>query len=295
MCKTIESKSLPVTVILGVLNEEKNIEEAIRSVAWAHKIYVVDSQSKDRTCELARGLGAEVVQFEYDGGWPKKRNWALQNLTFETDWVLILDGDERVDTELRQEIMQAIKHEDIHGYYIRWKFVFLGKWMRHCWSHGWMMRLFRVGKAEYENLGLAGEGGWDAEVHENIVLKDGKSAKLNSWLTHDSNEDLAFWIRKQNDFSTWNATRRIQQLQQPLPSFRSLFSSDPVVKRKFLKSVFIRLPGRVWATFVWLYFFKLGFLDGWAGYYFCRLRAIHEFNISAKVYESRLKDTDEVG
>lgn len=279
---------LPITVILGVLNEEKNIEEAIRSVTWATKVYVVDSHSTDRTCEISTELGAEVVQFDYDGGWPKKRNWALQNLPIETPWVLILDGDERVDNDLLQEIKQAIQHEDIAGYYMRWKFIFLGRWMKHCWAHGWMMRLFRHGKAEYEDLGLAGEGGWDAEVHENIVLKEGKASKLKSWLTHDSNEDLAYWIRKQNEFSTWNAARRIQQLKQPLPSFGSLFSSDPTVKRKFLKSVFIRLPGRSFAMFVWLYFFKLGFLDGKEGFYFCRLRAIHEFNISAKVFEARL-------
>jgi len=285
---TVESKkgnSCKVTVLIAVRNEEKNIEAAIRSAHWATKIFVIDSFSTDRTCEIAKSLGATVVQFSYDGGWPKKRNWALQNLPIETEWVLVLDADERVNDELKHEILRSISTTDANGFYMRWKFVFLGRWMRHCWSHGWMLRLFRHGTAEYENLGLSNEGGWDAEVHENLVLSEGNARKLTSWLTHESNENLSFWIRKQNDFSTWNAARRVRQLGEPIPPFASLFSTDPRTKRKWLKSVFIRLPGRSLAIFVWLYIVKMGFLDGAEGYYFCRLRAIHEFNISAKVFE----------
>jgi hypothetical protein len=210
-------------------------------------------------------------------------------LPIRNEWVLILDGDERVDDELFSEISSAVKNSEINGYYMRWRFIFLGRWMKHCWRHGWMLRLFRHGCAEYEDLGLRDEGGWDAEVHENIVLNSGKAGRLRSWLTHDTQYDLSYWIRKQNEFSSWNAARRIQQLNEPLPPLRGLFSSDPGVKRKLLKALFIRMPCRSWLMFVWLYIVKLGFLDGRAGYYFCRLRAIHEFHISAKVFESRIR------
>jgi len=147
-----------------------------------------------------------------------------------------------------------------------------------------MLRLFRKGKGEYEDLGMRGQGGWDNEVHENIIV-DGRSGRLHALLLHKTNEDLSFWIRKQNEFSTWNAIRRIQQLRQPMPSLFSLFSGDPLMQRKLLKACFIRLPLRPLVMFLWLYVFKLGVLDGRAGFYFCMLRAIHEFNVAAKVFE----------
>lgn len=259
------------------------------------QIFVIDSHSTDRTCEIAGEYGVEVVQFNYSGNWPKKRNWALQSLPIRNDWVLILDGDERVDDQLFEEISIAVQRNDIQGYYMRWKFIFLGRWMKHCWQHGWMLRLFRHGTAEYEDLGLRGQGGWDAEVHENIVLHSGRSERLRNWLIHDTRQDLSYWIRKQNEFSSWNAARRIQQLREPIPSIHNLFSRDPHLQRKWLKAVYIRLPFRPLFMFVWLYFFKLGILDGWEGYYFCRLRAIHEFNIAVKVFETTITNlADEI-
>ena len=174
----IEQKQvIPLTVIVPVRNEEKNIADCLETIAWADQIFVVDSQSEDRTEEIAKAHGAEVVQFHYKGGWPKKKNWAIRNLPIRNEWFLILDADERIDHELRAEIEDVIRRDDIDGYYLRWKFIFLGRWMKHCWRHGWMLRLVRTGKGEYEDLGMRGEGGWDNEVHENIVIEGG-TAKI---------------------------------------------------------------------------------------------------------------------
>src|SRR5262249_14972048 len=153
-----------VSVIVPTRNEEKNIDECLRSLAWANEIFVVDSHSSDATAKKAEALGAQVVQFEYGGGWPKKKNWAIQNLPIRSDWVLIVDADERVTPELRDEVKSAILDPTISGYYVRWKFIFLGRWMRHSWSHGWMLRLFRRGQGRYEDLQMRDEGGWDNEV-----------------------------------------------------------------------------------------------------------------------------------
>lgn len=154
-----------------------------------------------------------------------------------------------------------------------------------------MLRLFRKGKGEYEDLGMRGQGGWDNEVHENIVL-EGTCGRLCAPLLHETNEDLSFWIRKQNEFSTWNAIRRMEQLRQPKPSLLSFFSGDPLKQRKLLKAWFIRLPFRPLVMFLWLYVFKLGILDGRSGFYFCMLRAIHELNIAAKVYELKIQKSE---
>lgn len=116
----------------------------------------------------------------------------------------------------------------------------------------------------------------------------GKTARLDAWLIHESNESLSYWIRKQNEFSDWNAARRLTQLLEPVPPLTSLLSDDPLQKRRFLKALYLRLPCKPFLMFLYLYVLRLGILDGTAGYYFCRLRAIHEFNIQAKITESRL-------
>lgn len=286
------AEKCPIAILIAVRNEEKNIAEAIESVRFAKEVFVVDSHSQDKTCELAEALGAQVFQFDYDGKWPKKRNWGLQNLPITCEWVLILDADERVTPELQASIEAAVKRDDINGFYTRWKFMFLGRWMKHSWSHGWMLRMVRHGKGEYEDLGMTSQGGWDNEVHENVVV-EGKCEQLDGYLLHESNEDLEFWIRKQNEFSTWNAVRRGRQVAEGFPPFSSLFSGDPVKKRKWLKALFLRLPCKPTIIFLWLYFVKFGFLDGKAGFYFCRLRAMHELNVQAKVFE--LKATERAG
>ena len=277
---------IPITVLIATKNEERNISDCLRSVQFADQILVIDSHSTDRTREISQEAGAEVHEFNYQGGWPKKRNWALETLDLHNEWILILDADERVSPSLRHEIDAAIKATDVDGYYTQWKFIFLNKWMRHSWSHGWMLRLFRKGKAQYEDLGMRTQGGWDAEVHENIV-SDGICRRLINPLDHESNQDLSFWIGKQNEFSDWNAARRLTQLKLPLPPISAFFSTDPVKRRKLLKALLIRLPGKPLLMFFFLFVIKKGFLDGIEGYYFCKLRAMHEFNIGVKVFESR--------
>lgn len=281
------SEKISVTVIVPTRNEALNIAGCLESLFWADQIFVVDSHSTDATCEIAIQYGAAVVQFEYDGGWPKKKNWAIQNLPIRNPWFLIVDADERVSCELREEISRAIVREDIDGYYVRWKFIFLGRWMKHCWRHGWMLRLVRTGKGEYEDLGMRGEGGWDNEVHENLLVQ-GCTAKLVNWLDHNSNQSLSYWIRKQNEFSDWNAIRRLRQLKDPMPPFTALLWGDLLDRRKWLKAFFLRLPMKPLVVFMYLYILSGGIFDGKAGFYFCMLRAFHELTISAKIFEINL-------
>lgn len=147
-----------------------------------------------------------------------------------------------------------------------------------------MVRLFRKGSGEYEDLGMRGQGGWDTEIHENLVVS-GRTRCLRAWLLHESRQDLAYWIQKQNVFSDWNAARRLGQLEEPIPPLADLVCLDPLRRRKWLKALFIRLPAKPILLFMYLYVVKLGFLDGRAGLYFCALRAAHELNTVAKLYE----------
>lgn len=281
---------VPLTVIIPAKNEARNIRECLSSVWWADQIYVVDSHSEDGTAEIARNTcsGVNVVQFDYHGGWPKKKNWAIRNLSIRNRWILILDADEKVSDELAKEIADVVRSSNHDGYYIRWEFKFLGRRMTHCWNHGWMLRLVRYGKGEYEDLGMRSEGGWDNEVHENIVVQ-GKTSRLESPIIHESNDGLSSWIAKQNQYSDWNAVRRGQQANERFPGWRNLLTDDPLLRRRFLKAVYLRLPFKPMMIFLYLFIFRMGFLDGREGFYFCALRAAHELNISAKMYELGLR------
>ena len=117
-------------------------------------------------------------------------------------------------------------------------------------------QIYQLGKGEYEDLGMRNQGGWDNEVHENILV-DGKTDRLQNMLIHDSNQSLSFWIQKQNEFSTWNAERRIQQLEEPIPPISHLFNRDPLAKRKFLKALYLRIPFKPAILFLYLYFLLL--------------------------------------
>jgi glycosyltransferase involved in cell wall biosynthesis len=131
-----------LSVVIPTLNEEKNLPEALRSVAWADQVIVVDSGSTDRTVCLAKEAGAEVIQFEYPGYGPKKKNWALKNLHFKHSWVFLLDADERVTPELRREIEARLIGGGADGYLVDREFVFMGRSLQ-CFRPNWMMRLFK--------------------------------------------------------------------------------------------------------------------------------------------------------
>src|ERR1700732_694790 len=90
----VSAGKLPVSVIIPVRNEAKNLPRCLQALRDVGEVYVIDSQSTDDTVEIARSHGAQVVQFHYQGGWPKKRQWALNTLPIAYDWVLLLDADE---------------------------------------------------------------------------------------------------------------------------------------------------------------------------------------------------------
>jgi len=99
---------VPVSVIIPVRNEARNLPRCLESIRGFGEVYVIDSQSSDATVEIARQSGAKVVQFHYQGGWPKKRQWAMDTQPFAYDWILLLDADEVMTPELEAEIRAAL-------------------------------------------------------------------------------------------------------------------------------------------------------------------------------------------
>ncbi len=288
---------LPISVIIPVKNEEQNIAACIESVSWAGEVWVVDSASNDRTIEIAGRYTDRIVQFEYTGTYPRKKNWALANLRFANEWVLILDADERVTPELAVEIRERLAHPvDVDGYYINRKLIFLGRWIRHCgWYPSWNMRLFkhrlgRYEKLETEDLPNAG----DVEVHEHIVL-EGKPAYLKNDLLHEDFKSIYHFVDRHNRYSNWEARVYYNLLRgvEGSTTIGASFFGSPLERKRFIKRLWVRLPARPLLRFLWMYVLRLGFLDGRAGFIFCTMMSMHEAVISAKLFEHRLKERDE--
>jgi len=148
--RTRTPAKLAVSVIVAARNEEQNLPRCLEALRDAGEVYVIDSQSSDATPEIARNFGAKVVQFHYRGGWPKKRQWAIETLPLAYDWILLVDADEALTPELREEIRRAIENPNLDGYYISLRMYFLGRLLRHGGAGFWKLSLFRRGKGGYE-------------------------------------------------------------------------------------------------------------------------------------------------
>ena len=278
--------SLPVSVIIPVRNEAQNLSRCLASLRGVGEIYVVDSGSTDETAEIARAFGAKVVQFHYHGGWPKKRQWAMDTLPLAYDWIFLLDADEVLTPELAEEIRQAIRDRTCDGYYIALGMHFLGRMLRHSGARFYKLSLFRRGRGRFEcRLKEQDASMCDIEVHEHVVV-DGQTAKLRNALVHDNAKSLSSYIRKHDEYSTWEARVWMDGSCRDLPP--SLFGSD-AQRRRWLKRNYMGLPGSPLLFFVYKYFFRLGFLDGVPGLIYCGFQGIQLFHIKAKIYELRME------
>ncbi|WP_069790399.1 glycosyltransferase family 2 protein [Cyanobacterium sp. IPPAS B-1200] len=284
----VEQKKIPVSVLIPAKNEEKNIQACMDSVADADEVFLVDSQSSDRTVAIAEEKGAKVVQFHYNGKSPKKKNWSLENLPFKNDWVLIVDCDERITPELWAEIAEKIKDDTYQGYYLNRKVFFLGKWIRHGGKYpDWNLRLFRHKLGRYENLNTEEiKNTGDNEVHEHVIL-DGKTGYLDNDMLHIDFRDIYEWLARHNRYSNWEARVYYNFLtgQNDDGTIGANLFGDAVQRKRFLKKIWVRLPFKPLLRFILFYIIRLGFLDGKAGYIYGRLLSQYEYQIGVKLYE----------
>jgi glycosyltransferase involved in cell wall biosynthesis len=282
---TMRTETVPLTVVVFTLNEEKNLPDALASVRWADTVFVVDSHSSDRTADIAVAAGAKVVQFDYTGRGPKKMEWSLRNLPFDHEWIFLLDADERVTPELRAEIVEAIKAGHADGYCVDREFHFLGREVR-CFRPNWNLRLFKHRLGRFEDLGLNDlPGTGDIEVHEHVVLS-GRMGFLRNPLLHDDDRGLTPWLTRHNRYATWEAHLYRRFRQEPIGvGPLGFLRLDALRRKRVLRRVWVRLPGRPLLRFLIWYIARRGFLDGVPGLYFCLLMAFYELTISAKLYE----------
>ncbi|HMK13829.1 MAG TPA: glycosyltransferase family 2 protein [Burkholderiales bacterium] len=224
---------MTVSVIIITKNEEQNIRACLESVVWADEIIVVDSGSSDNTVGICKNLGAQVHVMDWPGYGPQK-NRALNLAT--GDWVLSLDADERVSSELRSEIQSAVSNPgQAAAFLIPRSSSYCGRIMRHSgWWPDYVTRLFKRGHARFS----------DDLVHEHLVV-EGKTAKLNQPLLHEAFRDLEQVLQKLNGYSSAGAS---------------------MLKQRGRKVTLASAIGHGLWTFIRTYFLRAGFLDGREGF-----------------------------
>jgi glycosyltransferase involved in cell wall biosynthesis len=278
------SDAIAVTVVIPTRNEARHLARCLEAIRCFSEVYVVDSQSTDSTVEIARAFSAEVVQFHYHGGWPKKRQWALDSLSFRNDWVLLLDADEVLTPDLANEIREAIRDPDLMGYRVFLRLNFLGRELRFGGNGFWKLSLFRRGKGHFEcRLRDQDQSMSDIEVHEHVIV-DGRVGTLRHVLPHHNVESLDRYLTKHNEYSNWEAKVLLQETEQRDALPPTLFGNQ-AQRRRWLKKRFLRLPGSPLFFFLYKYILRLGFLDGVPGLIYCALQSTHFFHIKAKMYE----------
>ena len=276
---------IPLSVLIPAKNEARNLPRCLAALkGWAGEVVVVDSQSADKTVEIAESFGARVVQFQYRGGWPKKRQWALDTLPWRYDWVLLLDADEIPTEPLKQEIAAAIAKPEQDGCYIRLEMVFLGRQLRFGDTALWKLCLIRVGRGRFEKRLEAQEQSMgDMEVHEHVLV-DGRTARLGCAMRHENLNSLDRYIQKHNEYSNWEAKVWLQGTASGLPAS---LTGTQAQRRRWLKQKLLMLPGSPMLFFLYKYVLRLGFLDGRAGLVHAVFNGIQFFHVKAKMYETR--------
>jgi len=273
---------MTISIFIQTLNEENNLPSLLESVAWADDIVVLDSLSTDRTQEISEAADARWFARPYDGR-GNHQNWAMENIDFKHQWVFYLDADERMTPELRSEIEtiandwnsgKRTKDTDPVAYYCGRKNIFKGKWLKHAMPPSNIMRFFQPPHIRFAR---------DANP---VPTVDGQIGYLKEHFIHyNFSKGLREWIERHNRYSTYEANETVKALKDNPVKPANLFSKDRNTRRLELKNISFRMPCRPLLKFLYMYILNRGFLDGRAGWTYCRLQAMYEYMIVLKVRE----------
>ena len=272
--------NLPITVIVSVKNEALNLPSCLEKLERFDQIIVVDSGSTDDTIAIATALGAEVLQFNWNGKFPKKRNWALQNAKINHEWVLFLDADELVTEAFVNEVETKTLSSKFNGYTIQFENYFMEKKLRYGYGFS-KSALFKKSKGVYEKIEEDLWSHLDMEVHEHPII-EGEKGIINAKVIHKDFKTLDHYIAKHNAYSSWEAQRYLQLKK----SKNNVLTLNQKIKYGLLTTGLLPL-----IYFVGVYFLKFGFLDGKEGFYLARFKSHYFFQIQTKVEALKIKDT----
>lgn len=274
---------IDLTAIILTYNEERNISECIKSLkSISKRIIVVDSFSTDKTVEIAKKMGAEIVFKEYVNI-SDKLNFGLTETNIETKWIIRLDADERITADGAKEIIKLCNDNDltdINGIILRFEVKFMGKRMRY--GGIYPFKKLALFKKKYYALEMR-------EQDEHIYLKTGRTVTMKNDLLHENFQSVHEWVNKHNNYASGEVKDYINRLK----SGKSLHLNSTSRFKRFMKyKVYYKLPlgFRPFLYFIYRYFFKLGFLDGKVGFIYAFLQAYwYRFLVDVKIYESKME------
>lgn len=225
-----------LSVVVITKNEENFITDAINSSLFADEVLILDSGSTDKTCEIAKELGAKVFQQKWLG-FGAQKNKAVDLAS--NDWVFVLDSDERITTELQEEILKILENPSADGFFVARLNNFFGKDIKTCGLYpDYSIRLFNKNKGKFNEV----------PVHESVQMQT-KAKHLKNHMIHLAYDSLDEFIQKQNRYSSLNHKK---------------------------KSLFKAIVNPYW-TFFKLFILKKGFLDGWHGFVIAKLYSQYTF------------------
>jgi glycosyltransferase involved in cell wall biosynthesis len=269
---------MSVSILILTLNEELNLRACLKAISWCDDIIVFDSYSTDRTVEIAKAHGARVIQRNFDN-YGSQREAARVEIRYKHPWVLAVDADETPDEQLINEIhnIAAMPISSANAYRMRRKDYFMGQWIKRSTLYpSWFIRFYKPECIRYE----------PRSVHEYPTVQ-GEVGELKGHLRHQSfNKGIGGWLRKHVRYAELEAAENVRELQSGTIDWKGLFAfRDPVQNRRALKSISYRLPFRPALRFLYMYVFRLGLLDGAAGFTYCRLLSIYEYMIVLQIKE----------
>lgn len=283
---------LPITILIAVKNESLNLPKCLKALTPAERVVLIDSESTDDTEQIAQDHSVEIVQFKFSHAYPKKRQWALDNLLIYTPWVFLLDADEVMTDELWREISVVLNSPNPKAAYLVTKaFHFLGKRFRFGGFSFQAVLLLQTGKGRFEELAVDPCSNLDMEVHERIVV-DGEIGALKSPVLHEDFKGLQAYIDRHNKYSSWEAELRLRYLDSGRygdSAVKPKLLGNSQERRRLLKKLVLKMPCEHWVWFGYHYFVRLGFLEGRRGLIACQIRASYIAQTNAKIYEAKLK------
>lgn len=267
-----------LTVAIPVLNEERNLEACIKSIGnnFAKKIVIIDSGSNDATIKIAQRYGVDVINFSWNGQFPKKRNWYLRNYCPTTKWILFLDADEYLTSQFKLEMGHAINHKSFDGYWLTYTRYFMGKKLKGGYPLK-KLALFKVGSGEYEYIEEDNWSKLDMEIHEHPII-NGNVGSIKSEIEHQDFKGIAHYLKKHDDYAAWEAKRFIKLTSGGV-------DKKQLTYKQKIKYTLMKTPLLGILYFFISFIFLGGFLDGLVGLTFAIFKMSYFAQISCRIKE----------